>query len=131
MHFLQQLGKKIFSAMRTKRTLQVSKPQDSSALKRQDHLQLPIGNAPCIENNSESSQIKKFAKDSDKYVIESDSHEKPDSSMTPAGDVPTEVQSSDGSSDSQKTLPDTQPVHSSDDTVTSSLDYYNNQVIIK
>ena len=115
--------------MRTKRTLQVSKPQDSSALKRQDNLQIPVGNSLYIENNGESSQIKKLAKDSDKYGIECDTREKPDSSMTPAGDAPTEIQSSDGSSDSQKTLPDTQPVHSSDDTVTSSLDYYNNQVI--
>ena len=49
--------------------------------------------------------------------------EEPDSSKIGEGGN----QNGDGSSDSQKTLPDTQPVES-DDTVTSSLDYYNNQV---
>ena len=122
MHFLRQFRKKIISAMRVKKTLINKKPNESAtkikeAEKRLDPLQPAEGDTH-FQNNCEPLPCNSSAMAKSSF--------EPDSSVMGGGDVP-DCQNGDGSSDSQKTLPDTQPVDS-DDTVTSSLDYYNNQV---
>ena len=129
MHFLKQFRKRITSAMRAKRTLLNTKPSDSSAANK-DVVKMPapnIGAGGDDPINLHSRDVKetenRINKISDKCPLVNDTLPEPDSSVKLSGDAGDtyNTNNNDGSSDSQKTLPDTQPVDS-DDTVTSSLD---------
>ena len=115
--------------MRAKRTLLNTKPSDSSAANKDVvKLQAPnIGAGGDDTINPHNRDVKekenRINKISDKFPLVSNAPPEPDSSVKLSGDAGDtyNTNNNDGSSDSQKTLPDTQPVDS-DDTVTSSLD---------
>ena len=115
--------------MRAKRTLLNTKPSDSSAANK-DMVKMPApstGAGGDVPINPHSRDVKetenRINKMNDKCPLVNDTLQEPDSSVKLSGDAGDNynTNNNDGSSDSQKTLPDTQPVDS-DDTVTSSLD---------
>lgn len=118
--------------MRAKRTLLNTKPSDSSAANK-DVVKMPApnigagGDDPINPHSRDVNKTeKRINKISDKCPLVNDTLPEPDSSVKLSGDAGDtyNTNNNDGSSDSQKTLPDTQPVDS-DDTVTSSFDNQN------